>query len=35
MVRLADLTKRFIKGKETISIFDQLDSPFRAPTSSP
>ncbi len=25
MVRLADLTKRFIKGKETISIFDRLD----------
>ena len=25
MVRLADLTKRFIKGKETISIFDLLD----------
>ena len=35
MVRLAGLTKSFVKGKETISIFDQLDSPFRAATSSP
>jgi putative ABC transport system ATP-binding protein len=25
MVRLAGLTKRFVKGKETISIFDSLD----------
>ena len=25
MVRLAALSKRFVKGKETISIFDQLD----------
>ena len=25
MVRLAALSKKFVKGKETISIFDQLD----------